>query len=50
MKDMLNHSDQRGTDVKKTGESLYTFPMPDCMSKQVEPKYENANIGENMIL
>ncbi|XP_058722015.1 O-fucosyltransferase 9 isoform X2 [Vicia villosa] len=50
MKDMLQHSDERGTDVKKTGESLYTFPMPDCMSKQVEPNNENANIGKNMIL
>jgi len=50
MKDMLRHSDQKGTEVKKAGESLYTFPMPDCMCKQVEPKNENANIGKTMKL
>lgn len=50
MKDMLRHSDQKGTEVKKASESLYTFPMPDCMCKQVEPKNENANIGKTMKL
>lgn len=38
MKDMLHHSDTKGTELKKAGGSLYTFPMPDCMCKQVVPK------------
>ncbi|KAH1248323.1 O-fucosyltransferase 9 [Glycine max] len=44
MTDMLRHSDQKGTEIKKAGGSLYTFPMPDCMCKQVEPKSENGNM------
>jgi hypothetical protein len=48
MKDMLHNSDLKGTEVKKAGGSLYTFPMPDCMCKQVEPKNENANIGKKL--
>jgi len=43
MKDMLRHSDQKGTEIKKAGGSVYTFPMPDCMCKQAELKSENAN-------
>ncbi|XP_057453936.1 O-fucosyltransferase 9 isoform X2 [Lotus japonicus] len=42
MRDMLRRSDQKGTELKKAGDSLYTFPMPDCMCKQVEPKTENG--------
>jgi len=43
MKDMLRHSDIKGTEVKKAGGSVYTFPMPDCMCKQAVLKSENAN-------
>ncbi|KAF8404243.1 hypothetical protein HHK36_009125 [Tetracentron sinense] len=35
MKDMLHHSDLKGNDVRKPSSLLYTFPMPDCMCKQV---------------
>ncbi|KAG5036322.1 hypothetical protein AAZX31_04G236600 [Glycine max] len=50
MKDMLRHSDQKGTELKKAGESLYTFPMPDCMCRQAEPKSENGNTTKYMKL
>ncbi|BAT92985.1 O-fucosyltransferase 9 isoform X1 [Vigna umbellata] len=43
MKDMLRHSDLKGTELKKAGGSVYTFPMPDCMCKQPVLKIENAN-------
>ncbi|XP_061369115.1 O-fucosyltransferase 9 [Gastrolobium bilobum] len=48
MKDMLHHSDQKGTELKKAGGSLYTFPMPDCMCKQAEPKNENGSNTRNI--
>lgn len=48
MKDMLHHSDQKGTEVKKSGGSLYTFPMPDCMCKQAEAKIENGSTRKYM--
>lgn len=50
MTDMLRHSDQKGTELKKAGESLYTFPMPDCMCRQAEPKSENGNTTKYMKL
>ncbi|KAK8704136.1 hypothetical protein V6N13_047768 [Hibiscus sabdariffa] len=36
MKDMLRHSDMKGSELKKPSASVYTFPMPDCMCKQTE--------------
>lgn len=50
MKGMLHHSDKKGTELKKAAGSLYTFPMPDCMCKQVEPKNESSNTGKYMKL
>ena len=43
MKDMLHHSDQKGTELKKPGGSLYTFPMPDCMCEQEEARHKNGS-------
>ncbi|XP_035551275.1 O-fucosyltransferase 9 isoform X2 [Juglans regia] len=43
MQDMLRHSDHKGVEMKKPSGSLYTFPMPDCMCKQAEPRNENSN-------
>ncbi|XP_010246042.1 PREDICTED: uncharacterized protein At1g04910 isoform X3 [Nelumbo nucifera] len=37
MQEMLHHSDLKGIEMKKPSSSLYTFPIPDCMCKQVEP-------------
>ncbi|XP_043713929.1 O-fucosyltransferase 9-like [Telopea speciosissima] len=31
MQEMIHHSDMKGSDVRKSSGSLYTFPMPDCM-------------------
>uniref|UniRef100_A0A2P2LW40 O-fucosyltransferase family protein n=1 Tax=Rhizophora mucronata TaxID=61149 RepID=A0A2P2LW40_RHIMU len=39
MKDMLRHSDIKGSELKKPSGSLYTFPMPDCMCKKHESKH-----------
>uniref|UniRef100_A0A803NMQ9 O-fucosyltransferase family protein n=1 Tax=Cannabis sativa TaxID=3483 RepID=A0A803NMQ9_CANSA len=44
MRDMLRHSDQKGTETRKPSGSLYTFPMPDCMCKQAEAKNENVHL------
>ncbi|CAL1409947.1 unnamed protein product [Linum trigynum] len=33
MRDMLRHSDVKGCELRKSGASLYTFPMPDCMCR-----------------
>ncbi|GMN45146.1 hypothetical protein TIFTF001_014335 [Ficus carica] len=43
MRDMLRHSDQKGIEMRKPSSSLYTFPMPDCMCKQAEPRTEYSN-------
>ncbi|XWS23386.1 hypothetical protein CRYUN_Cryun28dG0009300 [Craigia yunnanensis] len=43
MKGMLRHSDVKGSELKKPSSSVYTFPMPDCMCKQTEPRNENGN-------
>ena len=42
MREMLRHSDQKGTETRKPSGSLYTFPMPDCMCKQAEAKNDNV--------
>ncbi|KAJ4751846.1 O-fucosyltransferase-like protein [Rhynchospora pubera] len=34
MQDMLRHSDAKGYGLRKPNDSLYNFPMPDCMCKQ----------------
>ncbi|KAL5704205.1 O-fucosyltransferase 9 [Ranunculus cassubicifolius] len=34
MQEMLRHSDMKGSELRKPSNSLYTFPMPDCMCKQ----------------
>ncbi|KAL8162427.1 LOW QUALITY PROTEIN: hypothetical protein V2J09_013916 [Rumex salicifolius] len=36
MQEMLRRSDMKGSETKKDGGLLYTFPMPDCMCKQGE--------------
>ncbi|KAL5776370.1 hypothetical protein ACOSP7_009296 [Xanthoceras sorbifolium] len=36
MQDMLRHSDAKGSELRKSSSSLYTFPMPDCMCKHPE--------------
>ncbi|KDP34835.1 hypothetical protein JCGZ_11197 [Jatropha curcas] len=38
MKDMLRHSDHKGSELRKPSGSLYTFPMPDCMCKPPEAR------------
>ncbi|KAH9757840.1 O-fucosyltransferase 9 [Citrus sinensis] len=43
MKDMLSHSDVKGSELRKPSASLYTFPMPDCMCKQPEASNEHGN-------
>ncbi|XP_022718261.1 uncharacterized protein At1g04910 isoform X2 [Durio zibethinus] len=43
MKDMLRHSDMKGSELKKPSGSVYTFPMPDCMCKQTEAINEIGN-------
>ncbi|XP_020984493.2 O-fucosyltransferase 9-like [Arachis duranensis] len=49
MKDMLHHSDQKGIELKKSGASLYTFPMPDCMCKQEEARSRNCSSRKYMM-
>lgn len=34
MQDILHHSDMRGTALRKPNDSIYTFPMPECMCQQ----------------
>ncbi|KAJ4837720.1 O-fucosyltransferase 9 [Turnera subulata] len=43
MQDMLHHSDQKGSELRKPSGSLYTYPMPDCMCKQPE----ESRYGDN---
>ncbi|OMO61035.1 GDP-fucose protein O-fucosyltransferase [Corchorus capsularis] len=43
MRDMLRHSDVKGSELKKPSGSVYTFPMPDCLCKQTEAKNVNSN-------
>ncbi|XP_009594772.1 O-fucosyltransferase 9 [Nicotiana tomentosiformis] len=43
LQDMLHHSDLKGVELKKSSSSLYTFPMPDCMCKQVDVKSASGN-------
>lgn len=40
MQDMLRHNDAKGVELRKPAASLYTFPMPDCMCKEPDPKPE----------
>uniref|UniRef100_A0ACD5XIK2 Uncharacterized protein n=1 Tax=Avena sativa TaxID=4498 RepID=A0ACD5XIK2_AVESA len=34
MQDILHHSDIKGVTFRKPNDSIYTFPMPDCMCQQ----------------
>ncbi|GAV84033.1 O-FucT domain-containing protein [Cephalotus follicularis] len=43
MREMFRHNDVKGSEVRKPSGSLYTFPMPDCMCKQLETKNEDRN-------
>ncbi|CAN4114192.1 unnamed protein product [Withania somnifera] len=38
LQDMLRHSDAKGIELRKPNNSLYTFPMPDCMCKHADVK------------
>ncbi|XP_024973029.1 O-fucosyltransferase 9 isoform X2 [Cynara cardunculus var. scolymus] len=38
LREMLHHSDVKGSEVRKPSGSLYTYPMPDCMCKQAAAK------------
>ncbi|KAF8026683.1 hypothetical protein BT93_F3225 [Corymbia citriodora subsp. variegata] len=40
MQDMLHRSDVKGSELRKPGGSLYTFPMPDCMCKQNKMRHK----------
>lgn len=40
LQDMLRHNDAKGVELRKPAASLYTFPMPDCMCKEPDPKPE----------
>ncbi|KAK2967026.1 hypothetical protein RJ640_003382, partial [Escallonia rubra] len=40
LRDMLHHSDVKGSELKKSSGSLFTYPMPDCMCKQAPVKNE----------
>lgn len=41
LQEMLRHSDIKGSEARKPGGSLYTFPVPDCMCKHSDFKNEN---------
>ncbi|KAK3036005.1 hypothetical protein RJ639_031178 [Escallonia herrerae] len=43
LRDMLHHSDVKGSELKKSSGSLFTYPMPDCMCKQAPVKNEYSN-------
>ncbi|XP_058091222.1 O-fucosyltransferase 9 isoform X2 [Magnolia sinica] len=43
MEEMLHHSDEKGTELRKPNGSLYTFPMPDCMCRQAEDGFTVGN-------
>ncbi|CAN8289776.1 unnamed protein product, partial [Cochlearia groenlandica] len=43
MQDMLRHNDAKGVELRKPAASLYTFPMPDCMSKELDPHEHETN-------
>lgn len=34
LREMLHHSDVKGSELRKPTASLFTYPMPDCMCKQ----------------
>ncbi|XP_073294670.1 O-fucosyltransferase 9 [Primulina huaijiensis] len=38
LQDMLHHSDMKGSELRKFGNSLYMHPMPDCMCKKADTK------------
>nr|XP_043637481.1 O-fucosyltransferase 9 isoform X2 [Erigeron canadensis] len=38
LREMLHHSDVKGSEVRKPSASLFTYPMPDCMCKQAATK------------
>ncbi|KAI3761730.1 hypothetical protein L1987_52151 [Smallanthus sonchifolius] len=38
LREMLHHSDAKGSEVRKPSASLFTYPMPDCMCKQPPAK------------
>lgn len=38
LREMLHHSDVKGSELKKPTASLFTYPMPDCMCKQATTK------------
>ncbi|KAM7510920.1 hypothetical protein LguiB_009795 [Lonicera macranthoides] len=44
LQDMLHHSDIKGSEARKPGGSLYTYPMPDCMCKQADVRNEKGNL------
>ncbi|XAR57457.1 hypothetical protein NMG60_11025610 [Bertholletia excelsa] len=40
LQDMLHHSDMKGVELRKPSNSLYTYPMPDCMCKCTGHRHE----------
>jgi len=44
MQAMRRHNDVKGVELRKPNGSVYTFPMPDCMSRQNSGKLRSPNI------
>ncbi|KAD6119321.1 hypothetical protein E3N88_10592 [Mikania micrantha] len=38
LREMLHHSDVKGSEIRKPSASLFTYPMPDCMCNQAAAK------------
>ncbi|KAF5818311.1 putative GDP-fucose protein O-fucosyltransferase [Helianthus annuus] len=38
LREMLHHSDVKGSEIRKPSASLFMYPMPDCMCKQAAAK------------
>lgn len=43
LQEMLHHNDMKGSEVRKPSNSLYMYPMPDCMCKKSNAKLDHSN-------
>ncbi|KAL2231857.1 UNVERIFIED_CONTAM: O-fucosyltransferase 9 [Sesamum indicum] len=43
LQDMLRHNDVKGSELRKPSNSLYMYPMPDCMCRKSDARIEYSN-------
>ncbi|KAK4391248.1 O-fucosyltransferase 9 [Sesamum angolense] len=50
LQDMLRHNDVKGSELRKPSNSLYMYPMPDCMCRKSDARIEYSKHYENYLV